>query len=221
MKLTKYFTLAIIAFIPMVSSYAEPLKDYQFVSEKKRGISNFEGLGVDFEIGYSSMLGYSRYAHGGISEKVTLSYLHPLTSYSYCGIEAYTQHNEAQYRLSQYLNLTLDWNLGLDFKIGLLPTPSTLVFARVGYDRGSFLYTYQMSSIWGNSIKQRRYSRTGVAFGAGIEQEVNEQWFFKGALDVKVFPNVLSSASGSTSYAAGMISALVSIGYKFPLNADF
>jgi len=220
MKLTTYCTLAIAALFPMISSYAEPLKDYQFVSERQSGVTNFQGLGVDFEMGYSSMLGYSPYAHGGLSEKVTLSYLHPFTSSSYWGIEAYSQHNEAKYTLSQYSNLALDWNLGLDFKIGFLPTPSTLVFARAGYDQGVFLYTYQMPSVWGNSIQRTRFTRTGVAFGAGVEQEVNEQWFFKGGLDFRVFPNIFSSY-GSNSSAAAMISALVSIGYKFPLNTDF
>ncbi|MDN3505516.1 MAG: hypothetical protein P0S95_08070 [Rhabdochlamydiaceae bacterium] len=215
MKQIKFLVIAVVSFLPILASCVEPL----LVDQNKREESflNNKGIDLDLELGFSSFINDRGRVNGGFTEKFIVGYNTPLTPVISGGFEVYLQHNDTQciYGASEYTVAVfhLDWNMGIDLKVGFVVDPSTLVFVRAGVDQGRFRFNYYgPSTVAMNNGHMIRYKMLGGAFGAGVEHNFSDQWFLKGALDMKVY-------DPSSSYSPlGLLSGVVSIGYQFPIH---
>ena len=115
--------------------------------------------------------------------------------------------------------MNLDWNLGFGVKLGVIPTPTTLLFLQTGPDWAFLHETSQLNSFTGYSFTQRNFSKLGWELGLGVEHLFYDQWFLKGMIDYRWYPKI--SVSGFGIHDPGLVSAIFSVGYKFPLKAKF
>ena len=194
----------------------------------------FQGFDIDAGVGYGGVTLETK--RGGIKPPSNTYYggdgvavqLRGGWHYGFCdiwlvGIEGYGQYNSAKTKNHFFETTTsttatnrtfkMEWNLGLDARLGIAPFCTNLIFIYGGPDWGYYDFQYTTTGV---SDHYKRF-HTGGALGAGLEQRVSDHWFVKSTFDYRWYPSkTLTYSNGETqTIKPRLATALFMIGYLF------
>jgi outer membrane immunogenic protein len=110
--------------------------------------------------------------------------------------------------------LTLDWDAAIKVRAGMLLTPSTLLYATVGYSYGSFAFSEEY---WSGYYNPTDEAASGWIVGAGIESEVADGLFVRGEATATFYDDLKIDYEGESYWIATptVVKATLGLAYKF------
>lgn len=220
------------AFGAMNSSYEEPSSSQE--TEKTGNAMSFEGIDINAGVGYSGVTllttrggikpaSNTNYGGDGVAVQLKIGGNYAFADMWLVGIEGYGQYNSAETKNTFFETATsatatnrtfkMEWNLGLDARLGIAPTASNLIFIYGGPDWGRYDFTYNAPTV----ISTYKNWELGGFAGAGLEQILCERWTIRSTFDYRWYPKkTLTYANGETqTIQARMATALFMFGYIF------
>lgn len=194
----------------------------------------FQGFDISAGVGYGGVTlittrggikptSNTNYGGDGVAVQVKVGGHYAFSDMWLIGLEGYGQYNSAETKNYFFETVTsttatnrtfkLEWNLGVDLRLGLAPTSSNLIFVYGGPDWGYYDFTYNTPGLISS---YKRFEIGGVA-GAGLEQIFCDHWTIRSTFDYRWYPKkTLNYPNGETqTIKARLATALFMIGYLF------
>lgn len=228
------FSFVICAQLQLFSaakSYVKPLSDE---CKQARNAECFEGFDLSAGVGYGGITlqttrggikpaSNTSYGADGVSAQLKLSGNWAWRMLRLIGFEIYGQYNSAETENRFFETVTssvetrrtfsMNWNLGIDLRLGIAPTSCSLLFLYGGPDWGYFDFRYATTGV------HSTYEdfKMGWQLGAGLEQIFANCWAIKSTFDYRWYPSkTLRYSNGETqTIRARLVTALFSLGYLF------
>jgi opacity protein-like surface antigen len=150
-------------------------------------------------------------------------------TYGFCkywivGLDVYGQYNSAKHTKQaaelfheRSITTKIDYNLGGDFRLGLVSRPSNMYFLTIGPDWGHYKMSYSSTHLTESYSNSSSEFKLGLRFGAGAEQKFSETWVVKEQFSYTWYQSIHHTHSdSSTSTVKPRLAAMTfSIGYLF------
>jgi|GEM_PF-4280820 len=218
----------------MNSSYDDQSSMQQNQQPQMGNAEPFEGIDLNAGVGYSGVtlkgtrsgtkpLSTTYYGGDGVAVQVKVGGNYAFADMWLVGLEGYGQYNSAETKnrffetatstTATVRNFKMEWNLGLDVRLGFAPVQNNLIFVYAGPDWGYWDFVYNTPGLT-SSYKDWR---VGGLAGAGFEQKICDNWFVRSTFDYRWYgKKTLTYPNGETqTLEPRMATALFMIGYVF------